>query len=267
MNWWGKVVGGAFGFMLGGPMGALLGAALGNYFDTGVASAGSGEFLGRGDTERVQTAFFTATFSVMGYIAKSDGHVSKSEVELAERVIEQMRLSPRQRQVAIDLFNKGKQEGFPIAQVLAQFRREVARRKTLLQMFLEIVVATAFADGKLDAAERGLLQSIAAELGFAANQLDQLLARISGQAEFARMDPRQEHLRRAEQLRAAHQLLGVNERCSDAELKKAYRRQMNQHHPDKLVAKGLPEEMMEIATRKAQEIKAAYELIKSNRAA
>ena len=54
-------------------------------------------------------------------------------------------------------------------------------------------------------------------------------------------------------------------KCSDIELKKAYRRQMNQHHPDKLVAKGLPEEMIDIATEKTQAIKAAYDLIKQQR--
>ena len=40
---------------------------------------------------------------------------------------------------------------------------------------------------------------------------------------------------------------------------------MNQHHPDKLVARGMPEEMVEIATRKTQDIKAAYELIKAQK--
>ncbi len=260
MSWWGKVVGGTFGFVLGGPLGALLGAVLGNYFDSGLETAGSGRSFGRGSTERVQTAFFTATFSVMGYIAKSDGHVSRHEVELAERVMRQMRLSPRQRQVAVDLFNAGKQDGFPLLQVLEQLRLEAARRNTLLQMFLEIVIATAFADGELDARERNLLQGIANQLGFAPRQLDQLLGRISGQARFAQTESSEE------QLRAAYKLLGVSEATGDAELKKAYRRQMSQHHPDKLVAKGLPDEMMDIATRKAQDIKAAYELIKSSRA-
>ena len=69
----------------------------------------------------------------------------------------------------------------------------------------------------------------------------------------------------SDRLAAAYDLLGVSADVSDADLKKAYRRQMNQHHPDKLVAKGLPEEMMDIATAKTQEIKAAYELIKSQR--
>ena len=259
MSWWGKVVGGTFGFMLGGPMGALLGAALGNYFDLGLNSVGAGDSASRGNTERVQTAFFTATFSIMGYIAKSDGKVSRSEVELVERVMQQMRLSPRQRQVAIDLFNEGKKDGFPFLQVLAQFRQEAARRSTLLQMFLEIIIATAFADGALDARERNLLETISSRLGFRPEQLEHLLGRISGQAQFAQTESIEQ------QLRAAHKLLGVSEGVSDAELKKAYRRQMNQHHPDKLVAKGLPDEMMDIATRKAQEIKAAYELIRVNR--
>ncbi len=36
MSWWGKVIGGTFGFVMGGPLGAVLGAALGNYFDNGM---------------------------------------------------------------------------------------------------------------------------------------------------------------------------------------------------------------------------------------
>jgi DnaJ like chaperone protein len=49
------------------------------------------------------------------------------------------------------------------------------------------------------------------------------------------------------------------------EVKRAYRRQMSQHHPDKLVAKGLPEEMIDIANRKTQDIKSAYDLIRKSR--
>ncbi|GIT63714.1 MAG: hypothetical protein Ct9H300mP22_1140 [Gammaproteobacteria bacterium] len=48
MSWWGKVVGGTFGFMMGGPLGALLGAALGNYFDTGLDGINLDDSLGLG---------------------------------------------------------------------------------------------------------------------------------------------------------------------------------------------------------------------------
>ena len=55
--------------------------------------------------------------------------------------------------------------------------------------------------------------------------------------------------------------LGINKSATEAEIKKAYRKQMSQHHPDKLLAKGLPEEMIKIATEKTQNIKAAYDRI------
>lgn len=77
MSWLGKILGGTFGFFMGGPLGAVLGAALGHQFDKGmqgVERLGGG--FNPGDQQRVQTAFFTATFSVMGHIAKADGHVS-----------------------------------------------------------------------------------------------------------------------------------------------------------------------------------------------
>jgi DnaJ like chaperone protein len=70
MTWWGKVVGGTFGFMMGGPLGALLGAALGNYFDGGLDAINFDDSLSLGATERVQPVFFTTTFAIMGYIAK-----------------------------------------------------------------------------------------------------------------------------------------------------------------------------------------------------
>jgi len=60
-------------------------------------------------------------------------------------------------------------------------------------------------------------------------------------------------------------VLGVTAQADDDEIKKAYRRLMNQHHPDKLVSKGLPEEMIRLATQKTQEIKAAYERIRQAR--
>jgi DnaJ like chaperone protein len=257
MSWWGKVVGGTFGFMLGGPLGALMGVSLGNYFDGGLNTQSSR--LGLGETERVQSAFFTTTFALMGYVAKSDGKVTRDEIVVAERVMSQMRLNTQQREVAIKLFNEGKRKGFPLEEILTQFRRESVRRSSLVQMLLEIVAATALADGTLHSQERKTLELIASKLGVSRARLDAVLARVSGQAGFESADENRS------KLAAAYALLAIESTASMEEVKRAYRRQMSQHHPDKLVAKGLPEEMIDIATRKTQDIKTAYDLIRKTR--
>ena len=63
----------------------------------------------------------------------------------------------------------------------------------------------------------------------------------------------------------AYRVLGVAASASDDDVKKAYRRLMNQHHPDKLVARGLPQSMIGIAEQKTHEVRAAYEKIKAQR--
>jgi len=260
LSWWGKLIGGTFGFMLGGPLGAMLGAAVGHNFDRGLNSfADFGQ--GGGDVERIQSAFFTTTFSMMGYLAKSDGVVTPQEITLAESVMQQMRLNAAQRKVAIRLFNDGKADGFPAEQVLQQFKAECQRRRHLLQMFLEILAATAFADGDLHRIERKVLLQTATALGFSVHEFEAILSRHQAGRQMRENRPDS-----AAALRDAYKLLGVGAQASDAELKKAYRRLMSQHHPDKLVAKGLPQEMMDIAHRKTLEIKAAYDLVRKTRA-
>jgi len=246
MNWWGKVLGGTFGFVMGGPLGAVLGAALGNYFDKGMSAVDADPSLGAQGNERVQTAFFTAVFSMMGHVAKADGRVSPDEISLAQQVMDQMRLQPEQRKLAIGLFEQGKQPQFPYAQVLEQFRRE-------------ILTATALADGAMDPAERRVLDAIAVSLGVSQAEYDRLVMRMNAQFRFS-TDARPQ-----DKLQDAYKVLGLESSAETVEVKKAYRKLMSQHHPDKLVSKGLPEEMMEIAKRKTQEIKTAYDTIMAQR--
>ena len=262
MSWWGKIVGGAFGFMLGGPLGAVLGAALGHQFDQGLKGVDEAELAGMspGAQERVQTAFFTATFSVMGYIAKADGRVTPDEIAAAEGVMNEMRLSDAQRKAAIALFQEGKAESFPLREAVQQLRQECHRRRNLMQMFLEIQLFAAYADGEMHANEQRAIRDIAGWLGFSDVELAQLQASV--QAHHQRQRSAQPAKPSLDQ---SYAVLGIDKRSSDAEVKKAYRRLMSQHHPDKLVAKGLPEEMMKVATEKTHEIRQAYEAVRAAR--
>ena len=269
MGWWGKIVGGAVGFMIGGPIGALLGIAIGsNFGNAGRGFAGiGGPQMARGEQERVQMAFFTATFSIMGAVAKADGKVTKDEISLAEDVMRQMNLNGEMRQAAMRLFIKGKQDDFPLEDVLMQFRQECHRRSNLIRMFIEIQIQAAYADGDLHPAEDRMLLSMCEMLGFHEQVYRQIEAMVKssmgqGGGHYQQSGSRSQAssaLTRAE----AYAILGITPQSTGADIKKAYRRLMSQHHPDKLVSKGLPEEMMKLATEKSQKIRDAYELLKA----
>ncbi|MCF6252920.1 MAG: co-chaperone DjlA [Methylococcaceae bacterium] len=262
MSWLGKVVGGAFGFLMGGPLGAILGASVGHQFDAGLQGLEGDEQLNPGDQHRVQMAFFTATFSVMGHIAKADGKVTAAEINLAKRIMDELVLTEDMRKAAINLFQQGKADHFPINDVLGQFRKECHRRKHLIRMFLEIQIQAAYADGVLDQTEESVLLNICQHLGVSRFEYEGIKLQFQAQQRFY---GHSQHKQVENRLDDAYAVLGVSATATDAEVKKAYRRLMSQHHPDKLVAKGLPEEMMTIAKEKTQKIRKAYETVKDSR--
>ncbi|MDH3694681.1 MAG: co-chaperone DjlA [Gammaproteobacteria bacterium] len=257
MSFWGKLIGAAVGYMIWGFLGALIGVFLGHKLDSGVGRLTYQRYSSSGSQERVRKAFFTATFSVMGYVAKSDGRVSEAEIKMANALMSQMQLSEEQRVQARELFNQGKQTDFDVNAVLDQFRYACHRRLNLIRMFLEIQIQAAFADGNIHAIEQTVLADIAQKLGFPRFQFEQLLQMIAATVH----SQSQRQTTQKAPISDDYKILGVSRDASDAELKRAYRRLMSQHHPDKLVAKGLPEEMLKLATEKTQRIQAAYDQI------
>lgn len=258
MGWWGTIIGGALGWVLGGPLGALLGAALGHSLSGNTAYSGRS---GAG-AERAQAAFFTATFSVMGHIAKADGRVSEDEIRAARAVMAHMNLAPEQQRAAMALFNQGKQAGFPLDSVLQQFRSECGGQPALLHMFLQIQLHAAFADGVFDPAEQAIFNRICAVLGIPQAVLHQYEDSVRSQYGFS---GGQAAPARPDKLAAAYRTLGVSADMDNAAIKRVYRKLMTENHPDKLVAKGLPEEMIRLAQEKVQQINAAYDVIKEAR--
>jgi DnaJ like chaperone protein len=128
-------------------------------------------------------------------------------------------------------------------------------------MFMEMQIATVFADGHIDDSERKILFYIGNKLGFSEYQLTQLIAMIQAARSYREQQYGTAQESVENKLREAYKILGVEPDASDRDVKTAYRKLMSQHHPDKLVSKGLPKEMIEIATQKTQEIKEAYETI------
>ncbi len=264
MGWVGKAVGGVFGFALGGPLGAVFGGILGHGVDRGVATLRGALELPFGDRARVESVFFTATFSTMGHMAKADGHVSQAEIALAEAYMAQLNLGADRRQAAIALFRQGKSPDFDLRGVVSTFRAECRGQRALTQMFLEILLQAAYADGEPSADQRRVLEQVRIGLGIPAILFRQLENLVRLQRSFAGGAGRQVPAR-GPSLSEAYAVLGVTPKDTDAAVKRAYRRLLSQHHPDKLVSKGLPEEMMKVATQKTHEIRRAYEMIQEAR--
>lgn len=256
-QWLGKTLGGVVGFWFGGPLGSVLGLLLGHQFDEGWA----GNVLKDGllsSGRRVQESFFRVTFEVMGHLAKVDGRVSEEEIQVARRIMHGMRLSPEAVRQAIEHFTNGKAGDFPLRQRLGELRSASRGHPTLARAFMEIQMQAAIGGGAIDPGKRRLLWESAQQLGIGRVELAQIeetiRTRIGGDTRPGALG-----------LDSAYRILGVARNADDAQVKTAYRRLMNQHHPDKLVSRGLPESMIEVAKQKTHEIRAAYERIKSER--
>ncbi|MEO1576932.1 MAG: co-chaperone DjlA, partial [Pseudomonadota bacterium] len=249
----GKTVGGLLGLAVKGPVGALVGLVLGHQFDRGIA-----KFAGA-DTDpevNIQELFFAATFAVLGHVAKSDGRVSENEIAYARAIMQRFDLNEQRRKDAIAQFTRGKAPDFPLDAVLNQLMRGLKGRDRLVHQFMQIQVDAMLADRQAHPRTRELLWRICQRIGVSRVDLAHMEANAHAR------------LRGADNqgsIEDAYKVLGVDKTVDNKGLKTAYRRLMNKHHPDKLIARGLPQEMMNEARQQTQAIQAAYETIKQAR--
>jgi DnaJ like chaperone protein len=259
MRWTGKIVGAFVGYWLAGWVGALLGILIGHQFDSG-GLAPSQAHIGQ-----VQALFLPALFRVMGHVAKSDGRISEQEVVAARAIMHALRLSPDQIQAAIEYYSEGKKPDFSLEAAIRELQPALRPNPQLAQFFIEIQLQAALAGNSLAPLPRARLLQVAALLGISSGEFARLEAimRYRTQGAWTRTETpgAQPGSNDDEAIRQAYALLESTPAASDAELKKAYRRQMSKHHPDKLQAQGLPESMLERAKERTQQIQAAYELL------
>ncbi len=263
MNKLGKLIGGLGGLIFLGPVGGVVGVLLGHQFDRGAAeSRARRPGLGGERRARVGQQFFDTTFAVMGHIAKADGRVSENEIRAARSLMHQMQLRPEQVQRAIAQFNDGKRRDYPLDEALMRLRRDCGGRHDLGRAFVDMQLRAALADGQIHQEVRRLLWRVSQALDISRVEFAQIEAMARAHQAFA---GGQQMPQRRDSLKQAYKVLGVESSASDPEVKKAYRRLMNQHHPDKLVARGLPESMQSVAQEKTREIRGAYETVRDAR--
>lgn len=264
MTWQGKALGALIGTLAAGPVGALCGAFIGHLFDS--HSEPSAESTASFTSSvAIQDAFFRATFQLMGHIAKADGRVSEEEIRAARAMMAELRLAEREVQLAMELFTQGKAQDFPLEATLRALHSLCRKRPDLCRMFVQIQLQAALWSGTIDPAARHVLARACDALKVSAYELVQMEALLRMQRSSARGHGAPSQHAGVDRLTEAYAVLGVSHAASDADVTKAYRRLMNQNHPDKLVAKGLPESMMQMAQEKTQQIRAAYDRVREAR--
>jgi DnaJ like chaperone protein len=246
------IIGAMLGYAVGGFRGLLLGVALA-YIISWLVHRGAQSGLGF-----FQSQFLDSTFAVMGALCKADGVVTRDEIRVAENLFNRLHLSGERRVAAKAAFNRGKAPEFDLDAELAKFAQICRGRGALLQVFLQVQLTAITADGGVHPAEHEMLVRIARGVGLSEAHVAQLEAML-------RTGTGTQPSRR--KLDDAYKALGVTPSASDAEIKRKYRRLMNQNHPDKLAGKGLPESMREIAEERTREISTAYRLIREAREA
>ena len=260
MVWYGKAIGAFIGVLVAGPVGALFGIFIGHLFDVQAAAPAARNSRAK-EPLGVQEAFFRATFQVMGHLAKADGRVSEEEIQAARMIMAELHLAEREIQYAIELFSEGKDASFPLEDTLRELFQLCRSRPDLCRMFVQVQLQAALWGDSLNTAGRKVLARICACLdisGYEVVQMEALLRMQRATREPHGAPP-------VDRIAQAHEVLGVERSASDAAVTKAYRRLMSQNHPDKLLAKGLPESMMQMAQEKTRQIRAAYELIREAR--
>lgn len=262
----GKIIGGLLGLAVGGLLGAIVGVLVGHMFDRGLGSAM--RFASPENLRRIQQSFFRTTFLLSGHLAKADGRISQHEVDHTEQLFNQLGLSAEQRREAIALFKEGAGADFSLDRAIADYLAVCGQQPQLRQTLLLFLISLAHADQAMEPAEHAILSRIASELGMAAGTLEQLVQMAQAQTRFhhgGQTGSGAGAASGASALDAAYTALGVDSSVSDRDLKRAYRKLMSENHPDKLIAKGVPESMIELATERSQEISTAYELVRKHR--
>jgi len=239
MSVWGKFIGGVGGLMIGGPIGALIGAVAGHAVDKVRSNSGEPE-----DATK-SVAFTIATIALGAKMAKADGVVTRDEVDAFKRVFRVPREDVKDVSRVFDQARKDSRGFEPYARQIAGM---FADNPAVLEELLYCLTLIARADGVMHPEEVKYLRSVADIFGLDDHAFERI-TEVSGDLETS--DP--------------YKILGVSRDMTNDEIKSAYRSLVRENHPDKLIADGLPEELIDMATEKLAAINDAFDKVSTER--
>ncbi|WEN16011.1 co-chaperone DjlA [Rhodanobacter sp. AS-Z3] len=254
-----------FGMLIGRLPGAVTGAVIGFIFD-------NMRYSQRKNATPEAGGFVGPLFTLLGAVAKSDGRVSEQEIAIAERLMTRMGLTADQRKQAVASFNVGKQPEFDVTRTIAELRNWVGLRRDHAFPVLDVVIETVLAEGNPPPEKMSILRQLAFALRISDMELMALMA-MKGYAWNAGAGGSRggsQHgngtgsgyvpPQRSPQGPDPYAVLGIDRNADERTIKRAYRKLISEHHPDRLG--DLPENMRKQAESRASEINAAYDRIK-----
>ncbi|MDA9636839.1 TerB family tellurite resistance protein [SAR86 cluster bacterium] len=236
MSLFGGIIGGFVGFTFLGPIGALVGSVVGSRMSEDRSKRRHPNNLDH------QVAFFAALFACLAKIAKADGIVSKEEVAKIEEFISvKFNLEKDQRNFAINCFQQAKDDNISFDEYANQLYLLLKQSPNSLLIFYELLFELAMADGELHPSEEKILKRVPSIFKLSQSVFEELYDKY------------------VSYIKNYYQVLGANENMDFSEIRKLYLKKRKEFHPDMLISKGLPEELIEKAKNKFIEIQEAYE--------
>ena len=233
MNIWGLIIGGAAGLAVGGPIGALLGAAAGMVAEHQIRR--------RSDPGQARKVAFTvAVIALSAKMAKADGIVTKSEIEAFRSRVD---IPQKDVKRVGEFWDLARQTPTGFRAYAQQTVDLFGPRSAILEQLLDLLFTIARADGDITFEEWSYLSEVAGIFGYDEAGFSRLSDIHSG----ASPPP--------------HLVLGISPDASLEEAKAAWKALARTHHPDQLIAAGMPEEFISAATDRLAQINNAYQTL------
>ena len=233
MSIWGSLIGGMVGLSLGGPFGMLLGSIIGGKISR--ARSGASNF---GAFAQPQQVFALSLIVLSAKLSKADGQVSKEEL-IAVR--DKLKIPENEINNVGKIFNKAKEEssGYePYAQQIAQIYKN---NLNVLEEVINILFYIAEADGNTSQSELNMIQHIAQIFGLSQSQFNSI----------------RESRKSSDKLNPYIVLESKPEENLQT-IRKKYLKLSKEHHPDILISKGVPKEVIEESKKKMRAINSAW---------